>query len=88
MKIQTPNFSAGDHYRIEYKLVLPLLDGAYELGVDIASADLSHYYDMLECALGFWVKSSNGAQGLVDLGAKIAFKKLSSMETSYEFTKS
>ena len=32
--------------------------------VDITAADLSHFYDRLENALGFWVKHANGAQGL------------------------
>ena len=56
-------------------LDMALLDGEYELGVDIASADLSHYYDMFERAIGFWVKSSDGAQGLVDLGVRVTIKK-------------
>lgn len=77
MKIQTPNFSAGDRCRVEFALDLPLLDGTYELGVDIASSDFSHFYDCLERALGFSIVGSEGAQGLVDLGAKIAINKMS-----------
>jgi hypothetical protein len=52
------------------------LDGDYELGVDIAAADFSHFYDCLERALGFSVIGSNGAQGLVNLEAKVLINKL------------
>lgn len=76
MKIQTPNFYAGERCRLEYSLSLPLLDGDYELGVDIAAADFSHFYDCLERALGFSVIGSNGAQGLVNLEAKVLINKL------------
>ncbi len=74
--IQTPNFLAGERCYVEYSLDMPLLDGEYELGVDVIATDFSHYYDRLERAMGFWVKSSEGAQGLVDLGAKVRFEKL------------
>ncbi|HEX7976734.1 MAG TPA: ABC transporter ATP-binding protein [Anaerolineales bacterium] len=76
MNIQTPDFAAGERCRVEFKIDLPLLDGNYEIGVDIASADLSHYYDRMERALNFWIKSTNGAQGVVDLGAKVAVNKV------------
>lgn len=80
MKIQTPDFRTGERCRLEYNLGMTLLDGIYELGVDVASADLSHYYDMLERALGFAVTNSIGAQGLVDLRAKVNITKLSHAE--------
>jgi ABC-type polysaccharide/polyol phosphate transport system ATPase subunit len=76
MKIQTPDFSAGDRCRVEFALDVPLLDGTYELGVDIADTDFSHFYDCLERALGFSIIASNGAQGLVDLGAKVTINHL------------
>lgn len=75
LNIKMPDFSAGERCRVEFIINLRLLEGEYELGVDIASADLSHYYDRLERALGFWVKSTNGAQGLVNLDAQVVFKK-------------
>ncbi|MCX6043823.1 MAG: ABC transporter ATP-binding protein [Chloroflexi bacterium] len=74
-KIQTPNFVADERCYVEYSLDMPLLDGEYELGVDVIATDFSHYYDRLERAMGFWVKSSDGAQGLVDLEAKVRFEK-------------
>ncbi len=74
-ELETPCFQAGEACRVEYDLDLPLLDGEFELGVDIASSDFSHYYDRLERALSFWVQSGKGAQGLVDLKAQIAIKR-------------
>ncbi|MCB0207877.1 MAG: ABC transporter ATP-binding protein [Anaerolineae bacterium] len=78
MKIKTPDFYSGQHCRVEYTFDVALLEGSYELGVDVAAGDLSTYYDRLERALGFWVKSSGGAKGLANLEAKVAFKELAS----------
>ncbi len=73
--LQTPDFAAGERCRVEYTLNLPLLEGIYELGVDAAAADLSHYYDRLERALSFNVVGPEGREtkGLVDLNANIIF---------------
>ena len=73
--MQTPDFDAGEYACIEYELEMPLLDGEYDLGVDIASTDFSHYFDRMERAMGFWVQSPEGAQGLTDLRAKITIHK-------------
>ncbi len=81
MGIQTPDFTAGERCLVEFTLCLPLLDGSYELGVDIASADLTHFYDRLERAMGFSIVGSNGAQGLVDLGAKVSFRMMPALES-------
>lgn len=75
MGLQTPSFSAGERCRVEYALDLHLLEGTYELGVDIAAADLTHYYDRLERAMVFAVEGSAGAKGLVNLGAEVAFHR-------------
>jgi lipopolysaccharide transport system ATP-binding protein len=83
MKIRTPDFSAGDRCRLEYNLNLPLLEGEYELGIDIAASDFSHFYDCLERAFGFSVIGSDGAQGLVDLEASVAINKVSPGGTIY-----
>lgn len=74
-ELETPCFDAGEECQVEYTLDLPLLNGEFELGVDIAEADFSHYYDRLERALSFWVQGGKGAQGLVDLDAQIAIKR-------------
>jgi ABC-type polysaccharide/polyol phosphate transport system ATPase subunit len=74
MNIQTPNFKAGQRSRIEFNLNIPLLQGAYQLGVDIGPQELTHYYDRVERALTFVVKDSSGAQGLVDLAAEVTIR--------------
>ena len=76
MEIQTPNFISGQRCRAEFCINVPLLDGEYQLGVDIAASNLSHYFDRLERALGFWVDSAKGAKGLVDLRAQVTFRDL------------
>ena len=86
MKIRTPNFYAGDSCRIVYNLNLPLLEGEYELGVDIAASDFSHFYDCLERAFGFSIIGSDGAQGLVNLEAKVAINKLPPGEVAYVYS--
>lgn len=75
-QMTTPNFAAGERAQIAYALDLPLLEGEFELGVDVIAADFSHYYDRLERALSFWVQSGTAAQGLVDLQAAITIQKL------------
>jgi ABC-type polysaccharide/polyol phosphate transport system ATPase subunit len=69
MNIQTGNYSTGDRCRAEFTISMHLLEGTYEIGVDVTSQNLSHFYDRVERAMGFAVRSSNGARGLVDLGA-------------------
>ena len=76
MNIKTPDFAAGDHCRVEFTLSLPLLTGSYELGVDIAASDLSHFYDCMERAVGFAVVGPDHAKGLVDLQADIGIKRI------------
>lgn len=71
MNMQTPHFRAGESCVVEFNITLPLLEGTYELGVDIAPRQLTHYYDRKERALTFVVKDSTGAQGLVDLNAEL-----------------
>lgn len=75
MNIRTPDFSPGDVYQVRFNLNMYLLDGEYELGVDIASSNFSHFYDSLERALGFSVAGSDGAKGLVNLGAGFSVLK-------------
>jgi len=82
MGIQTPDFYAGERCRVEFKIALPLLEGYYDLGVDVTPRDLTHFYDRLESAMGFSIISTNGAKGLVDLGAEVAFKKIHSLNSA------
>ncbi|MBN1571265.1 MAG: ABC transporter ATP-binding protein [Acidobacteria bacterium] len=75
MKVPTPDFLPGERCRVEFSMKLPLLAGEYEISVDIASADLSHYYDRLERAIGFGIEGPQEAQGLLDVGATVEFIK-------------
>lgn len=73
LNIETPSYTAGERGRVEYKLKLNLLDGAYDVGVDMASHDLSCYIDRLERAMGFAVVNGSGAKGVADLQPVISF---------------
>jgi ABC-type polysaccharide/polyol phosphate transport system ATPase subunit len=75
MGIKTPDFLAGERCHVEFDINLSLLDGTYELGVDVTPSSITHFYDRLEFALGFSIVGSQGAKGLVDLGTKVAIKK-------------
>lgn len=76
MQIETPTFSRGEQCRVLFTLHLPLLDGEYELGADVATTTFSHYYDRMERALSFYVESAGSAQGMVDLQATVHFQPL------------
>jgi lipopolysaccharide transport system ATP-binding protein len=73
MNMETPDFVAGDRCEVRYKFKLPLINGTYDLGANVASADLSHYYDRIEKALTFQVVDSPYAKGIVNLEASIEF---------------
>jgi ABC-type polysaccharide/polyol phosphate transport system ATPase subunit len=77
MGIETPDFKKGDQVHVDFSINVCLLPGYYELGADITSSDLTHYYDRLESAMGFSVIDSSGAKGLADLSAKVNILRLS-----------
>jgi lipopolysaccharide transport system ATP-binding protein len=68
---QTPDFERNTTASIEFTLKLNLTSGTYHLGVDLAYADLSSYYDRLDCAVDFVVTGGNGARGVADLQAAV-----------------
>jgi ABC-type polysaccharide/polyol phosphate transport system ATPase subunit len=72
--METHDYAAGERCCIEFSVSLPLLDGTYELGADIAAADLTHYYDVSHRAVGFQITGSGETQGLVNLGAQVTVK--------------
>lgn len=83
--VQTPSFAAGELCRVKFDFrTMNLLEGEYEIGVDIAASNLSHYYDRLERAMSFWVTSSDEAKGMVDLKANIDIQRMSEVEQIYE----
>jgi lipopolysaccharide transport system ATP-binding protein len=75
--VETPDFEPGDRCRFVCELNLPLLDGTYEVGVNIVAADLSHFYDYQERSLTFSIIDFGVSKGLVDLDAKLSVRKLS-----------
>lgn len=79
-EIETPNFRAGDRCRVEYRFDTCLLDGEFQIGVDVAASDFSHYYDRLERAISFYVKGAKGAQGLADLKVEFSLFPVESTE--------
>jgi ABC-type polysaccharide/polyol phosphate transport system ATPase subunit len=72
--LTTPSFTAGEQARVRFELDVTLLEGEYDLGVDVASTTFSHYYDRMERALSFAVLSSDAAKGLADLKAQVRFE--------------
>jgi hypothetical protein len=76
LDVPTPDFTAHERCRVDFAIQMPLLDGEYQIDVDIADAGFSHYYDRLESALGFWVKGDTRAKGLVDLNAQATITRL------------
>lgn len=71
--METRDYAAGEVGHVEFLLDMALLDGEYEVGVDVAATDFSHYYDRMERALSFAVLGDEVAKGLVDLNAQIRF---------------
>ncbi len=77
MGIDTPSFEAGNEIDVVFKMRLPLLNGEYELGVDVAAADFSHYYDRVERAFTFYVSHTGQQKGIVDLDPTIVITNTS-----------
>jgi lipopolysaccharide transport system ATP-binding protein len=71
--VETPCFRVGEKCQVQFEIDLPLIDGNYDLGVDVAAPDLSSYYDRLERALTFQTVGCEQVRGIVDLNAKITF---------------
>jgi ABC-type polysaccharide/polyol phosphate transport system ATPase subunit len=73
MDVSTGSFQAGKTYKARFRVSLPLLNGEYELGADVATSNFSHYYDRVERALSFYVVHRGQQKGIVDLGAQVSF---------------
>jgi hypothetical protein len=80
----TPDFEANSTAVVEYKMKLNLVSGSYSLGVDLAYADLSCYYDRMVRAVDFVVTGGSGSRGVADLQAEIEVKEVSSLERTVE----
>lgn len=66
-KQDTPDFKAGSMATIEFRMKLNLLSGTYQIGANIASSELSHYYDRIDRALDFVVENVDGSQGIANM---------------------
>jgi ABC-type polysaccharide/polyol phosphate transport system ATPase subunit len=77
MNVPMPDFVGGENAQIEFILSLPLLEGTYEIDVTIVAADLSHFYDYAERAMGFSITDTTGAKGVVDLDAQVSITRSS-----------
>lgn len=67
--LPTPDFEANTKAIVEFNLELNLVSGTYHVGLDLAYADLSCYYDRIVRAVDFVVTSGDGAGGIADLRA-------------------
>lgn len=82
MGIQTPDFKKGDRIQVEFEIYIHLLQGEYDIGVDITTSDFSRFYDSLERALSFSVVGPDSAKGVANLDAKIRVLNLSKQPLS------
>jgi len=69
-----PDFEEYSQATIEFRLMLNLVSGTYQLGVDLAYNDLSRYYDRIVRAVDFVVTSNDGAQGTADLECEFSVR--------------
>ncbi len=81
LDIETPSYKAGQAGRVEYKIKLNLIEGVYDIGVDMATYDLDSYIDRIERAMGFAIVNGSGAKGIADLQTTFNFPKPESEDT-------
>ncbi len=80
--VQTPNFTKHTRAVIDFPLHLNLAQGTYFLGINLAYADLSRYYDRIDRALDFVVTSKSGAKGIADLQAGFKLIQISDVDNA------
>lgn len=76
--ITTPSFRQGDRVDIVYDFRMDVVEGIYELGIDLAYADLTRYYDRIESAASVVVEGGDGGKGIADLHCQFRFPNESS----------
>jgi lipopolysaccharide transport system ATP-binding protein len=69
----TPNFVKGQRATVIYELQMNLVEGIYNIGIDLAYQDLRCYYDRLESAISLMVDGGNGGKGIADLRCHFCF---------------
>lgn len=75
--IETPSFRAGEETTICFDMQLNLAQGTYELGINLAYADLTRYYDRNDRVMDFVVSARRGARGVADLDASFSVAQTS-----------
>jgi ABC-2 type transport system ATP-binding protein len=70
----TPSFSAGSQAILDLRLQMNVVQGIYQIGMDLAYEDLRCYYDRLESAASLVVVGDDGAKGVADLKADFQFE--------------
>ena len=74
--IVTPSYKQGDSATITFVLDMNVIEGLYNIGIDLHYHDLSCYYDRLETAASVFVHGGQGAKGIADLNCKYIFEEL------------
>lgn len=69
----TPIFAAGQVSTVVYELEMNVVEGLYQIGIDLHYSDFLCYYDRLETAASVFVAGRDGAKGTVDLRCRVAF---------------
>lgn len=77
--IPVQKFEADTMAEIEFKLRLNLVEGIYQLGINIAYNDLTRYYDRIDRALDFVITGTNGGRGIADLQADFSVTDIQPM---------
>jgi lipopolysaccharide transport system ATP-binding protein len=69
----TPSYREGERATVAFGLQMNVVDGIYQIGIDLHYHDLTCYYDRLETAATVVVHGGDGAKGTADLGCRFRF---------------
>jgi energy-coupling factor transporter ATP-binding protein EcfA2 len=72
----TPMIHKGQSARVIFDLQLNLVEGIYQIGIDMHYSDLSCYYDRIESAAPVVVRGGDGAKGIADLRCQFKVETL------------
>jgi ABC-type polysaccharide/polyol phosphate transport system ATPase subunit len=74
-----PDLTKDSVVEVVFRLELNLAAGTYYLGVNIATRDLTRYYDRIDRALDFVVTGGDGARGIANLNATYTLTEVESV---------
>jgi energy-coupling factor transporter ATP-binding protein EcfA2 len=77
--VNTPNYSEGQTSEVIYRLKFNVVEGIYDIGIDLHYSDLSCYYDRIESAVSLVIDDSDGAKGIADLDCDFQFSDLANV---------